>query len=241
MTGNGRQIVYFLHGLLATAHHHFGPQLRAWKDELTVVPLDLPGHGRCPIDAKQRYTATAVSYTIAIMNRFGPGHVIAASYLGGPVAVQSALQRPDLVRSLVLTGFVPDVPREIFALWLDGFSRLATEKPELTQWYEETHGSRWPETLAAYNDDVRERYDEGVSVTTQMLNKLQSPVLIANGVEKSNERAAATDTARFGPRVRGQVIENAGHIPGTDNPDEFNRIVRAFWEETANDGCATAE
>jgi len=238
MTGNGRQVVYFLHGLLATAHHHFAPQLRAWKEELAVVPIDLPGHGRCPLDANPRYTATAVNYTIAIMSRFGPGHVIAASYLGGPVALQSALQRPDLVRSLVLTGFVPDVPREIFALWLDGFIRLATEKPELTRWYEETHGSRWPRTLDAYSDDVRERYDE-VSVTTQMLNLLHPPALIANGAEKSNERAAATDTARFGPRVYGQVIEGAGHIPGCDNPDEFNRVVRAFWEETTNNVRAT--
>jgi pimeloyl-ACP methyl ester carboxylesterase len=215
--------------------------LLAWKEELAVVPLDLPGHGRCPIDANPRYTATAVRYTLAIMNRFGPGHVIAASYLGGPVAVQSALQRPDLVRSLVLTGFVPDVPQQIFALWLDGFTRLATEKLALTQWYEQMHGSRWPETLAAYTDDVRERYDEGVCVTSQMLRMLHPPALIANGVEKSNERAAATDTARFGPKVRGHVIQDAGHIPGCDRPEEFNRVVRAFWKETTIVGCATTQ
>ena len=240
MTGNGQQIVYFLHGLLATAHDHFGPQLRAWKEELAVVPVDLPGHGRCPLDANPRCVAKAVSYALAVMSRFGPGHVIAASYLGSPVAVRSALQRPDLVKSLVLTGFAPDVPQEIFALWLESFGRLADENDKLTHWYEQTHGSRWPETLAAYTEDVRERYDEDVRVTWKMLSMLQRPALIANGAVKSNERDAATEAARLGPNVRGQVIQGAGHIPGCDRPEEFNQVVRAFWEETAGNGCATS-
>ena len=239
MTGNCQQRVYFLHGLLATAHHHFGPQLRAWKEELAVVPVDLPGHGDCPLDATPRYVSTAVRYALAVMSRFGPGHVVAASYLGSPVAVRSALERPDLVQSLVLTGFAPDVPQEVFALWLESFSRLASENAELTQWYEQTHGSRWRETLAAYTDDVRDRYDDDLWVTSKMLSMLQSPALIANGAVKSNERDAAIEAASLGPNVRGYVIQDAGHIPGCDRPEEFNRVVRAFWEETAGNGCAT--
>ena len=239
MTGNCQQRVYFLHGLLATAHIHFGPQLRAWKEELAVVPVDLPGHGDCPLDANPRFVATAVRYALAVMDRFGPGHVIAASYLGSPVAVRSALQRPDLVQSLVLTGFAPGVPQHVFALWLESFSRLAAENNQLTQWYEQTHGARWTETLAAYTGDVQERYDEDVCVSPNMLSMLQRPALIANGAVKSNERDAATGAANLGPNVRGHVIQDAGHITGCDRPEEFNQIVRAFWEETASNGCAT--
>jgi pimeloyl-ACP methyl ester carboxylesterase len=109
----------------------------------------------------------------------------------------------------------------------------------LTQWYEQTHGSRWQETLAAYTGDVRERYAEALCVTSEMLGMLERPALIANGAVKSNERAAATDAANLGPNMRGQVIEGAGHIPGCDRPEEFNRVVRAFWEETARNGFAT--
>jgi pimeloyl-ACP methyl ester carboxylesterase len=228
-----RPVVYFLHGLLQTAHHHFGPQLRAWKDEMTLVPVDLPGHGRCRVDAQSDYMAHAVEYTLAVMKRFGAGHVLAASYLGGPIGVRCALERSDLVESLVLTGFVHDVPHEIFGAWLDGFGRVAAEQPTLAAWYEQTHGARWRDTFAAYADDVRHRYCERVAVTTGMLGALSTPTLIANGSAKSNERATALAAPQLGSAIRGHIIEDAGHVPATDRPDELNAVVRAFWKEIA--------
>src|SRR5262245_38987935 len=232
-SGDRRPVVYFLHGLLQTAHNHFGPQLRAWKDEMTLVPIDLPGHGRCRVDARADYMANAVEYTVAVMKRFGAGRVLAASYLGGPIAVHCALDRPDLIESLVLTGFVPDVPHTTFVAWLESFGRIAAEQPELEAWYVQTHGPRWRDTFEAYADDVQHRYAERVCVTTAMLRALTMPTLIANGSAKSNERAAARGASQIGPAIRGHVIEDAGHVPGTDRPDELNAVVRAFWKETA--------
>lgn len=227
--GKQKPTVYLLHGLLGTAHQQFGPQVRAWKDELAVVPLDLPGHGRASVRARTPYIPYAVRYALAVMSRFGPGRVIAASYLGSPVAVRCALRRPDLVQSLVLTGFVPGVPRELFATWLDSFGVVAADNPELIRWYEKMHGPGWRNTLAAYTREVREHYHDHVCVTGDMLARLDAPILIANGSAKSNERAAALEAPCFGPAVSGHVIEGAGHIPGLDRPDEFAAAVQAFW------------
>jgi pimeloyl-ACP methyl ester carboxylesterase len=232
MVKDCQHTVYFLHGLLSSSHYHFAPQVEDWKEKLTVVPIDLPGHGHCPLDAQPRYLTTAIRYTLGIMDRFGPGHVIAASQLGGPVAVRSALQRADLFRSLVLTGFVPDVPQPIFSGWLEGFRTLASENEHLRRWYEGMHGPRWQLTLEGFSSDVQTRYSEDICVTSEMLGSLTPPTLIVNGSLKSNERNTALDAARFGPTVRGHVIEGVGHIPSRERPQEFNAVVRSFWKET---------
>lgn len=224
------ETLYLLHGLLKTATGQFAGQLSAWKREMTPIPIDLPGHGRCRIDAHPNYIATSIRYSLAVMDRVGAGHLIAASYLGGPVAVRCAEARPDLVRSLVLTGFVPDVPGDVFSVWIASFSQVAAENPELVKWYERQHGSRWSNTLAAYTADARERYSSGVGITGKAIGALSCPTLILNGSFKSNERRAALEAAHLGPRVRGQVIDEAGHIPSQDRPGQFLAIVREFWD-----------
>lgn len=241
MSKEPRPVLYFLHGLLSSAHYHFAPQVEAWREEYTVIPIDLPGHGHCQVDAGPRYFATALRYTLGVMNRFGPGHVVAASMLGGPLAVRCALERPELVRTLVLAGFVPGVPQDVLSLWIDGFKRLAEENPHLAHWYEQMHGPRWRQTLEQFDRDVRDHYEEDALVTADMLGRLRTPTLIVNGSEKSSERETAVNAAEFGPAVRGRMIEGAGHIPSRDRPEEFNSAVRAFWKEAAVDREAAAQ
>jgi pimeloyl-ACP methyl ester carboxylesterase len=234
-TSGDRPVVYFLHGLLGTAHAHFANQIRAWRDGFRLLPVDLPGHGRCPLDAAERYGETARGYVLALLDRFGPGHLIAASYLGGPIAVRCARTRPDLVRSLVLTGFAPGLPRDVFLGWIQGFTVLADTNQELSREYDRLHGPRWRYTLAAYGGDAEQRYEASILVTSDVLGELPVPTLIANGSLKAAERSAAVDGATFGPRVRGHVIDGAGHIAGADAPDEFNTVVESFWEQVTAD------
>jgi pimeloyl-ACP methyl ester carboxylesterase len=42
---------------------------------------------------------------------------------------------------------------------------------------------------------------------------------------------AAQQAGGYGPRVRGTVLEGAGHIAGWDAPDEFASAVEAFWAD----------
>jgi pimeloyl-ACP methyl ester carboxylesterase len=219
--------VYLLHGLLGTAYAHFGHQIRAWGPT-HVVPVDLPGHGRCPSDAGERYLDRAYDYVTSIMTRFGPGRLVAASYLGGPIAVRIAAQRPDLVTSLVLTGYVPDLARPAFLHLLDGFHLLAAEQPDLAAEYDRLHGTRWKDTLAAYGDDCARRPDV-VLPGPDALAGLGTHTHIVNGSRKSAERSAAERAADLGPRITGVVIEGAGHIVGHDAPSEFTAAVEDFW------------
>lgn len=217
--------VYVLHGLLGTAYGHFGHQIRAWRDRHQVVPVDLPGHGRCPLDAGERYLDQAYGYVRALVSRFGAGRVVAASYLGGPVAVRLAEEHPELVSSLVLTGFAPDLDRETFLRLLAGFPRVVESSPELAAEYDRLHAPRWRRTLAAFGAAAGPAGPVGGA----RLGALAAEVLLVNGSHKSVEREAAERARECGPRVRGRVLDGAGHIASHDAPEAFTRAVDEFW------------
>ena len=227
----GKHVVYLVHGLLGTAYAHFGKQIAQWSPRCEVVPIDLPGHGRCRLDAGAQYLEGAYRYLEAITRRFGPGRLVAASYLGGPLAVRCAAARPDLVESLVLTGFAPGLDRGVFLAWLAGFQQVAERDPALTAQYDRLHTGRWRDTLRAYSDDAQAAYEQRFRVVPAAISALKQPVLIANGSFKSVEREAAERAADLGPNIRGVVIEGAGHIAGYDAPEEFDRAVSGFWHE----------
>jgi pimeloyl-ACP methyl ester carboxylesterase len=220
--------VYLLHGLLGTAYAHFGAQIRAWGSRHAVVPVDLPGHGRCPLDAGVEYLDEAFSYLVSVVERFGPGRLVAASYLGGPLAVRCAAQRPELVTSLVLTGFAPGLDRQAFLGLLAGFDRLAAEHPDLAAEYDRLHGSRWKDTLAAFGEHSARRFDR-VLVPPAAIGALPVDTLIVNGSLKSVERTAAERASQFGSRSAGVVIDGAGHIASHDAPEAFTAAVEDFW------------
>lgn len=225
-----RPVVYFLHGLLGTAYAHFGAQIRVWgAGHHRVVPVDLPGHGRCPLDAGEPYLDRALDYALALVERFGRGRMVAASYLGGPLAVRAATARPDLVASLVLTGFAPGMDRAAFVGLLAGFHRLARENPPLAAEYDRLHGGRWAVTLDAFTAHVERDFEGTVLVRPNALAALGLDTFVCNGSHKSVERAAAQGAAGLGPRVRGRVIDWAGHIASLDAPDAFTAAVEAFW------------
>jgi pimeloyl-ACP methyl ester carboxylesterase len=233
-TGAGeRPLVYLLHGLLGTAYAHFGGQIGAWRDRFRVVPIDLPGHGRCPLDAEEPYLDGAFRYVAALAHRFGPGYVVAASYLGGPLGVRLAREHPELVRSLVLTGFATGMPREVFEARAAGFARLAAQSPELTAEYDRLHGPRWRRTLAFWTADVAAGYEDRVLVRPEQLGALAVDTYLINGSLKSEERGTAAEAARFGPRVRGLVVEGAGHIAGLQEAAAFTAAVEEFWRAGA--------
>jgi pimeloyl-ACP methyl ester carboxylesterase len=221
--------VYFVHGLLGTSYAHFGEQITGWRRDHQVVPVDLPGHGRCPVAAGEPYLGHALDYLAAVVARFGPGSVVGASYLGGPVAVRLAMARPELVESLVLTGFAPGLSRDVFLRWVGGFGLLADRSADLAAEYDRLHGPRWRDTLRAFTEDVESAYRERVLVRPETLGALGTEVLIVNGSLKSVESAAAEQAHEFGPNVRGLVLDGAGHIASHDAPDAFSAAVLRFW------------
>src|SRR3954454_7426482 len=78
------------------------PQRAAFAGELTVVRCDLPGFGQTPIE---QATISPAREAAALLEGLGPESVaIVGNSLGGRVALEVAVARPELVSALVLVG-----------------------------------------------------------------------------------------------------------------------------------------
>ena len=104
LTGPEEPHVLALHGW-ARSHRDFEAVI-APPDQLplSAIALDLPGFGASPPPA-DAWGAEAYAEAIAqVLEDMGSQVVVLGHSFGGRVALHLALQRPDVVRALVLTG-----------------------------------------------------------------------------------------------------------------------------------------
>ncbi len=223
--------IYLLHGLLGTCYAHFAAQIREWQGVYCLIPIDLPGHGQASQDAERPYFTRAIQLLREQMVWRGAGHVIGVSYLGGSIALHGALSYPELFRSLVLTGYVPQVPAAAISSWANAFFTLAQKNSLLAHQYEKMHGSRWQRTLEVVTSEFREEYSTAIAITESRLASLRVLTLVVNGALKSDERTAAVELPLYNPLIQAGVIPAAGHIACHDQPGIFNLMVKNFWKE----------
>ena len=101
-----------IHGL-GSSTEDWEPQASALECAFTVVAYDVRGHGKTD-KPEGRYSIAQFAADAAELIRelaLGPVHVMGLS-MGGMIAFQLAVDRPDLVRSLVIVNSGPEmVPR----------------------------------------------------------------------------------------------------------------------------------
>ncbi len=100
--GGGGPSLLFLHGAGGT-HRHWGKQVRSiWG--VTLVALDLPGHGRSKGEGRQSVEAYAdlVAEFVAALDVESPA--VVGHSMGGAIALDLALRYGDKVGGLVLVG-----------------------------------------------------------------------------------------------------------------------------------------
>jgi pimeloyl-ACP methyl ester carboxylesterase len=146
---------------------------------------------------------------------------------------------PELIHSLVLTGYVPEVPQEVIDSWAGAFFSLARQQPALAQEYEAMHGSRWQHTLEIVTAEIHEEYATAIAAPASLIATLKVPSLIVNGALKSDERAAAAELPLHNPLVQAGIIPAAGHIASHDQPEIFNLMVEQFWKRVEDQKYAS--
>src|SRR6266496_1425502 len=100
--GGAGQRVVLVHGFTQTLAA-MEPLATRLRDRHTVVRVDLPGHGGSAVPRAGFAEAAALLGEIG-----GPAAYLGYS-LGGRVCLRLALDRPDLVRALVLVGASPGI------------------------------------------------------------------------------------------------------------------------------------
>ena len=103
--GEGPPVI-LLHGLFGSAAN-LGMVARGLAERFSVYSLDLPNHGRSPRREAMGYPDMARDVAEFIRGRdLAPCHVLGHS-MGGKVAMQLALQDPELVNRLVVADIAP--------------------------------------------------------------------------------------------------------------------------------------
>jgi pimeloyl-ACP methyl ester carboxylesterase len=232
--------------------------LAALDDLVTGIAYDLPGHGRsADWDGVSdiQGVSTAMAVDLLEHDAQGPVDVIGHSF-GGTVAIRLAVERPDLVRSLVLIEPVffavavqdrPDVlvqdeahMRDYRAALRAG-DRIAAAKAFTSVWGD---GRGWDSMPAPQQKALAARihlieagapaiYGDCAGILSGgKLEGITCPVLLIRGGDSPDAVAAINDgLARRIPQARQVAVPGAGHMAPITHPAEMARIVRAFLQD----------
>ena len=99
--------VVFVHGLFGQGKN-WTSIARGLADDHRVTLLDLPNHGHSPWTDRVDYLDMAESVATEI-EHLGPPVTLVGHSMGGKVAMQLALRRPELLRALVVVDVAPVV------------------------------------------------------------------------------------------------------------------------------------
>lgn len=237
--GAGNPLV-LVHAGIADARM-WQPQVDRFASEWRVVRPDLRGFGGTAHNEGDYRHAKDLAGLFDDLS-LSPAVVVGAS-MGGGVAIDFALERPDLVRALVLIGATFGgfrfLEQELFDQW-----RVLTDVYEAGRLDEAAvlEANIWlssdasPDVRGAVVEMLRLSYDNGeieeVEVeppTSSRLGELEMPTLLVLGeADRIDIARAADELVNSIPHALLITMPGAAHLPSLEQPDEFNTILGNF-------------
>jgi pimeloyl-ACP methyl ester carboxylesterase len=245
--------VLFLHQGVADCRV-WDRQWISFASSYQLARCDLAGFGRSPI------SKVPIAHARDVADALGEAGVSSAAVvggsLGGRVALELAVGRPDLVRALVLVAAaLPSVDwsREVRAfgaaeddamaaedlhaatelnlrMWVDGPGRTAAEVDPAVRAAVAEMQLRALELQAPHWDVL----DEEMLVPDigERLGAVQVPTLVLVGEHDVDDfQRLATRVADEIPDARLETIPGAAHVPNLEQPLAFDAVVLEFLEE----------
>jgi 3-oxoadipate enol-lactonase len=231
------------------------PQWETFTRAHRVVRMDLRGFGRSPLDSGRFSNARDLIETLEA-HGFERGALVGVS-LGGRVALEVAVARPDLVSALVLVA--PGLPghdwsSEVKAAWDEEEAALEAGdldeavEVNLRTWVDGPRrrpGDVDPEVRRLVGQMQRRAFElqlpvgEGaeeellVSDLAERLDEIRVPTLVIVGAEDTPDmHAIAGRLVQEIPGARRASIADTAHVPSLERPQEFDQLVLPFLEQT---------
>lgn len=253
VAGEGPQLVLVHEGICDS--RMWDLQWEQWSRSRRLLRVDLRGFGRSPLEAGSFAHARDVIEAIE-HHGFGPTALLGVS-LGGRVALEVAVARPELVSALVLVA--PGMPghewsEELRArwgeeeaafeagdldgaveaslrTWVDGPRRQPEDVDPVVRSLVGEMQRRAYELQGAVDEDEEELFVEDVA---QRLGDVRAPTLVIVGEEDQPDmHAIAKRLAAEIPGARLETIADTAHVPSMERPREFDELVLPFLEEAA--------
>ncbi|MFG2981933.1 alpha/beta fold hydrolase [Streptomyces sp. NPDC048258] len=212
-----------------------------------VITPDLRGYGESPVLAGKALLADLADDIAALLARLGIEQVVVGGVsMGGQIAMEVRLRHPGLVRALVLSDTSPVPESEEGAkhrreladrLLAEGMGPYAEEvidkmlapynvtgMPEAAAWVSAMMRATDPEGAAAALRGRAERPDY-----RPLLAGAAEPCLVVVGADDVYTPVAEAEALHaLMPHSVLAVIERAGHLPGVEQPEAFNRVLLEF-------------
>jgi pyruvate dehydrogenase E2 component (dihydrolipoamide acetyltransferase) len=236
--GEGAETIVLVHG--------FGGDLDNWlfniealAGKARVYALDLPGHGQSTKALREPSLEGLSRALIAFMDVVGidSAHLVGHS-MGGAVALQTALDAAERVKSLTLISSA-GLGSEINGAYIDGFVAAANRrnlKPVIEQLFDDPNlvSRQLLDDLLKYKrlDGVGEALSslastlfangQQATVLARDLAGMQQPALVIWG---ANDRIIPSSHAAALGNARVEVIEGAGHMVQMEKANRVNEMI----------------
>ncbi|MGE7438680.1 alpha/beta fold hydrolase [Kitasatospora sp. NPDC001175] len=234
--GGGRPLV-LLHGGMHTIELTFGPLLDDLAENHRVIAVELQGHGHTEDIDREMTLGNHAADVAALLGELGVAQADFFGFsLGGMVALELAVTRPELVRRLVL-GSVPYRPDGYHEL-PPGSDRLPTEA-EFRSW-EQAYRQVAPDPN--HFGELLRRTSAMVSAvegwSAEQLRELGSPTLLLLGDHDFVRLPHAVEMLDLIPDARLAVLPGATHTEVARRPEQVLSLVGPFLAAGDEGGAA---
>jgi 3-oxoadipate enol-lactonase / 4-carboxymuconolactone decarboxylase len=216
----------------------FGEVLADLAADQSPLAIDFPGHGRSGGLDSLGCTRKMAAFVASFLDKWGIARAVVLGHsMGGAVAMRLAVERPDLVRALVLCSSAPR-----FA----GASIPAVERcvegKDPRPFFREAYSAK------AGPDVLRRGFIENLKTDPRALlgdleacrdfeiegelSKIGAPTLVVVGADEDAAMRAGSE--RLAAAIRGATlarIDDAGHMVPIERPEALAAVTREFLRD----------
>lgn len=262
--GQGKEVIFFIHGWHQNARDCFGSFIDLFQHSCRVIAPDLPGHGSSFKDQNQNYSLDDSYLALnGILKNISSKNIqisIVAYGAGCYFAVKAAIKNPDIIRNIVLISPEVDLQKfysqykkvflspKMLAPFLLRFRALRGLFPydDRTFVYHETKGHRIPGKWNYFQIKSRNhpffaarQFFKSFS-KSRLLNLLPTqskPALLCYGeFEKQETLEEVNYLADTMPAARRVKVVGAGIYPHLQASTQVQKQIQEFLEEHRKKG-----
>jgi len=247
--GKGTPIV-LIHGH-PFDHTMWAPQITAFSDRYQVISPDLRGYGKSPLPAA--IATTFEDYATDVLGLLDSmkidGFHLSGLSMGGQIIMEIFRQAPDRVKSLIFADTFAglDTPeakqaRNAAAIKLEEEGMAGYADEVISKMITPAHVRSQPDVAAhvlkmmkstlplAAATAMRAR-SERIDYLNIVLPEIDIPTLVIVGREDEfTPVAKAEELQSHLQNCKLVIIEDAGHMPNMEQPEEFNKVVLDFLD-----------
>lgn len=239
-----------IHGLFGSLEN-LGAQAKFLAKHFKVISVDLPNHGRSP-HVEEMNLASMADDVFALLDELAiTAPSLVGHSLGGKVAMEMALRRPQTITSIVVLDIAPHAyaPRhtEVFA----GLNALASSTIVSRQQADEQLAPYVPELpvrsfllknlvrdesgfrFRIHLRGIEQAYHHLIAANQDVASPIATPILFVKGglSDYLTEPSRDAIMARF-CRPKTHIVANTGHWLHAEKPEQIAGIIEKFLRQT---------